>query len=256
MASAPRDAMAFSERSVRHGFVRKVYGILGTQLLVTTVLGGAVMKKSESMDPEIGTVLMFLSLLGSVATMMVFWCCPQVMRRSPTNYILLGMFTLAKSVMVGFICSQYSEESVLVVLGLTCFILAGLTAFTFQTKYDFTGFASYLMCGSLVMLGMSFGLMFGSIFGLSGAAFQTARLCMCGLGALLFAAYIVYDTQMILGNKHPNRKFSVDDYAAAAIMLYIDIVQLFLYLLELLGDRRDSRDRGVRGARARFQPVR
>ncbi|CAK0883091.1 unnamed protein product, partial [Prorocentrum cordatum] len=229
---------------------------VGPLIPVESILGGAVMKKNESMDPEIGTVLMFLSLLGSVATMVVFWCCPQVMRLSPTNYILLGVFTFAKSVMVGFICSQYSEESVLVVLGLACFIQAGLTAFTVQKKCDFIGFASYLMCGSLVMLGMSFGLIFGSIFGLSGAAFQTARLCMCGLGALLLATYIVYDTQMILGNKHPNHKFSVDEYAAAAIMLYIDIiVQLFLYLLELLGDRRDSRNRGVRGARARFQPV-
>lgn len=243
MASAPRGPLGLSETSVRHGFVRKVYGILGTQLLVTTILGGTVMKKSESMAPEDAGVLMFLSLAGSVATMMVFWCCPQVMRRSPTNYILLGMFTLAKSVMVGFICSQYSEESVLVALGMTCFVVAGLTAFAFQTKHDFTGFGPYLWCGSLVMLGISFTMMFASAFGLSGAAFQTARLCMAGFGALLFSAYIVYDTQLIVGDKHAH-KFSVDDYAAAAIMLYIDIVQLFLYLLELFGDRREGRGRG------------
>lgn len=60
------------------------------------------------------------------------------MRRSPTNYLLLTLFTAAESVMVGFICIQYTQESVLIALGLTAFLVLALSLFACQTKVDFT----------------------------------------------------------------------------------------------------------------------
>ena len=53
---------------------------------------------------------------------------------------------------------------------------------------------------------------------------------------LLGSIYIVYDTQLIMGDR--SRQLSVDDYIWAAMMLYIDIVRLFLYILQLLGKHR------------------
>ena len=51
----------------------------------------------------------------------------------------------------------------------------------------------------------------------------------------LFSCYIVWDVQMIVGGKHQRaNQFGPDDYIIAAIALYLDIVNLFLYLLELL----------------------
>ena len=47
-------------------------------------------------------------------------------------------------------------------------------------------------------------------------------------GALLFSGYILYDTSVIL------HKLGPDDYIVAAINLYLDIVNLFLYLLQIL----------------------
>jgi FtsH-binding integral membrane protein len=48
------------------------------------------------------------------------------------------------------------------------------------------------------------------------------------LGALLFCGYILFDTSMILHHYGP------DDYIMAAIALYLDLINLFLYMLELL----------------------
>jgi FtsH-binding integral membrane protein len=50
--------------------------------------------------------------------------------------------------------------------------------------------------------------------------------------------YLVYDTQLIAGGSHRKHQFNIDDYAMAAICLCIDIIQLFLYLLSLMGNRR------------------
>ena len=50
-------------------------------------------------------------------------------------------------------------------------------------------------------------------------------------GALLFVGFILYDTSNIL------RNLSYDDYIIGAIQLYLDILNLFLYILQLLSSR-------------------
>ncbi len=52
------------------------------------------------------------------------------------------------------------------------------------------------------------------------------------LAALVFCVYLVYDTQLVLGNSQ--RSFTLDDTYLAAIQLYIDIIQLFLNLLQII----------------------
>jgi len=52
-----------------------------------------------------------------------------------------------------------------------------------------------------------------------------------------FSAYIIYDTQLILGNRA--REFSIDDYILAAMNLYLDIINLFLEILRLFGSRNN-----------------
>lgn len=55
----------------------------------------------------------------------------------------------------------------------------------------------------------------------------------CGLGVLLFGIYIVVDTQLIIGNR--GAELAIDDYYLGAMFLYIDIISIFIYLLQLLG---------------------
>lgn len=58
----------------------------------------------------------------------------------------------------------------------------------------------------------------------------------CSLGVILFGIYIVMDTQMIIGGK--TIKLSMDDYVVGALILYIDIIQMFLYILQLLSKKK------------------
>eukprot|EP00931_Biecheleriopsis_adriatica_P098778 TRINITY_DN7287_c0_g2_i1.p1 TRINITY_DN7287_c0_g2~~TRINITY_DN7287_c0_g2_i1.p1 ORF type:complete len:279 (+),score=52.24 TRINITY_DN7287_c0_g2_i1:67-837(+) len=237
----PETLSAISSTAVRNGFIQKVYGILGTQLIVTALVGGLVMTYAKTLQrtsPGLVMTLLVLSSVASLVMMFVFICCPQTMRQTPTNYILLAVFTLAEAVVVGFVSAQYTQESVLIVLFVTCFVVLGLTLFACQTKYDFTSYLPYVLAACLVMCAFGFILMFASMFGASGPAFQGARLLYAFFGALLSSFFIVLDTQMIVGGKHSKFQFSVDDYCMAAINLYLDIVQLFLYLLQLFGDRR------------------
>lgn len=237
--SVPTDSNALPGirgTAVRHRFIQKVFGILGTQLVLTTIIASLLFRYADNLiKTSPGTIqfLLFASMAMSLGIMCVFMCSPNTMRSCPTNYILLLLFTIAESVMVGFICIQYTKESVLISLAITAFAVLALTLFSFQTSVDFTGFGPYLFCGMLCLMGLSFVFWIASMCGLSGSpAFQGLRLAYSVCGALLFSMYIVYDTQRIIGGKH-KYQIGIDDYAMAAITLYLDIIQLFLFLLRI-----------------------
>ena len=54
------------------------------------------------------------------------------------------------------------------------------------------------------------------------------------VGALIFSLYIVYDTQMMMGGKH-KYSLSPEEYIFAALNLYLDIINLFRYILCIVG---------------------
>lgn len=57
----------------------------------------------------------------------------------------------------------------------------------------------------------------------------------CCIGVILFGIYLIIDTQMILGGR--TIELAVDEYALAAMLLYIDVIQIFLYILQLLSNK-------------------
>eukprot|EP00913_Durusdinium_trenchii_P019281 g18123.t1 len=230
-----QELYGIEDTAVRHGFVQKVFGILLVQLVTTTLVGGLVMKLAlpvAKSNPALAMALMLGSLVLSIACMCIFACCPQTMRQTPTNYLLLALFTLAESVLVGFISAHYTQESVLLVLATTCIVVVSLILFACQTKYDITGYLPYVLVACMGLFGFGFILTIAAFCGMGNSpVFQTMRLVYSMCGVLVFSCFIVLDTQLIVGGKHSKFRFGVDDYCMAAINLYMDIVQLFLMAL-------------------------
>ncbi len=102
--------------------------------------------------------------------------------------------------------------------------MACLTIYAILTPNDFTtGF------GILIAVIAPF-VMFGVFCGI--AWIPVLHALYCCLGCVLFGIYLVIDTQLIVGGGR--YELSLDDYVAGALMLYIDIIQIFLYILSLL----------------------
>jgi len=112
--------------------------------------------------------------------------------------------------------------------GITVVICLSLTAFSFQTKYDFTVMGGALFCCMIVF--MLFG--FVAIF----IRLPIFQLILAAAGALLFSVYLVYDTQLMMGGKH-KLSISPEEYVFASLNLYMDVVMIFLYILQLFGSR-------------------
>lgn len=107
-------------------------------------------------------------------------------------------------------------------------VLVGcLTLYAIFTKTDFTTPWAILMAfvASLVMFFMFFFIRWGTF----------SQTLYCSIGIFVFGVYLIIDTQMIIGGK--SFAISIDDYVVAALLIYIDIIQLFLYILQLLSSR-------------------
>lgn len=115
-------------------------------------------------------------------------------------------------------------------LGITAAVCLALTIFAMQTKIDFTMMGGILLACMVVFM----------IFGIVAIFFKgkIITLVYASIGALLFSVYLVYDTQLMMGGDH---KYSIspEEYIFAALNLYLDIVNIFIYILTIIGASRD-----------------
>mmetsp|Transcript_2743 Transcript_2743/g.6224 ORF Transcript_2743/g.6224 Transcript_2743/m.6224 type:complete len:246 (+) Transcript_2743:72-809(+) len=224
----------FADKEIRRGFVQKVYGLLCCQLILTTIIAAPLAIHPENVNKLMGAApwLMWATLAIFIGIQCLIMCAPHHLRTFPQNYAILFVFTACEGLFVGIISAQYKLESVALAAGLTAALCFGLTLFALQTKYDVTGMGPYLMCGLMALFLLGFIMMF-----LPGSPFLQ-KLYAVG-GALLFSFYLVYDTQLIVGGKHKRaNQFSIDDYILAALAIYVDVIQIFLMVLQMMGERR------------------
>merc|ERR1719428_1664396 len=166
---------------------------------------------------------MWVSLVVTIGTICAMSCCGDVVKRYPTNYIFLFVFTAFEGVLVGFVSAMYTAKSVALCVAITAAIFVGLTIYAWKTETDFTGMGAYLF-GAMLTLCI-FGMAM-SIMGMCGIHITWLHMLYNMCGILIFVLYIIFDTQLILGgHKH---EISVDDYVFASLALYLDIINLHL----------------------------
>ncbi len=213
--------------SIRRNFVKKVYGILSFQLLITFLL--VCLTFSEKVkDFYIQNMwIVYVSGVLGLILMIVFACFQITIRKFPYNYILLFVWTLCESIIASAVAAKYNYKTVITAMGILLGIVIGLTIFSFMTSIDFT------KCGMVLVI-FGFGFLF---FGLFGFLFGQWLNCLyCTIGVILFSLYLIFDTQLILGQF--GKQYSIDDYVFAALALYLDIINLFVYLLRIVGGIR------------------
>lgn len=221
-------------KNIRHRFIMKTYIILFFQLLITFGITTLFVFQSDVKQfVQANVWVLWLAIILSFVSLISLVCCSNLARTKPWNYILLSVFTLLESYLVGAISSFYDTQSVMLALIITLVVTIGLTLFAIQTKWDFTGWGPYLLGVLLVLIAFGFMNTIFCYFGSSGC--QILNTVYAAAGALIFSMFIVYDTQLIVGGKHKKYEYSTDDHVFAALSLYLDVVNLFLYVLQLIG---------------------
>ena len=197
-----------------------------TVQLISTAAISSVSYFSEGYKEWIraNTWMLWISLFGAIGMMLLtYW-----KRKSyPTNLFFLAGFTALEAYSISVIVSFYNSRIVLEALVITLGIFIGLTLFACQTKYDFTSWMPYLF-------GALWGLIIFGFLAVFLPANSTTELIYGGLAALVFSAYILVDTQLIM------RHYHVEEEIAAAMSLYLDIINLFLAILRILNSQQNN----------------
>lgn len=223
---------SFTEKSVRLGFIRKVYSILTMQLVVTMAIVGVFTLETVKEFSAANPWMWILALVIMLVSLITLACCEGVRRKTPHNFIFLGLFTLAEGFMLGSVTARYSADEVLMAVGVCAAIVLALTIFAFQTKIDFTAIGGVLIAVLMCFI----------IFGLIAAFFprsRTVNLVYASIGCIIFSLYIIYDTQLMVGGNH-KYSLSPEEYVFASLNLYLDIINLFMYILSIIGNSRSN----------------
>uniref|UniRef100_A0A3Q2GRC9 Zgc:110410 n=1 Tax=Cyprinodon variegatus TaxID=28743 RepID=A0A3Q2GRC9_CYPVA len=200
----------FSVAGIRRGFILKVYLTLMIQLLCT-----------------VGIICTFIYWSVVLVLIVVLACCDNIRRRVPLNFIALGTFISNMQLLFDIsVCSYFNAEAVMWAVGATAFVTFGISLFAMQSKWDFTPKAGCMWMFACSLL--SFLMMCAIIRS------QYLYIFYAYLGTVLFSFYLLLDTQLILGGKHRKYEISPEEYIYAALSLYLDIVNLFLLLLQII----------------------
>lgn len=216
-----------AHHNLRNAFLRRVYGILTLQLALTV----AICAFCALLDPVRGVLLgsprlfIYGSIIPSLITLIAMHRMQKV---HPWNAVLLFAFTVFESMTLGVVSAVYFRGGMAHLLveaaALTLLIFFCLTAYVFISKKDFSFLGGFLFTALCVMTILGF---VNIIFG-----FQASYIYL-GAGVILFCGLILYDTSNIM------KKYSYDEYIMACIDLYLDILNLFLYILRLLSSSRN-----------------
>lgn len=219
----------FEDKKERRKFIRKTFSLFllsilstfGTCLAFKYTPGSINFIKSET-----GQAITVISFVSTIVTIFITMCCDHLLRKFPIKYIIYGLFTFGISWSIG-ISTIYVKSNILIAsILITSGTITILTFYSLITTSDFTGYTEYYLVGILVII------LTGTInIFLNNSILQ---LLISGFGCLLFSFMIIYDIQMIVAQKHIKYKFLLNDYVLAAMSLYIDSVNLFIYVLDFL----------------------
>uniref|UniRef100_A0A3Q1LIE4 Glutamate ionotropic receptor NMDA type subunit associated protein 1 n=1 Tax=Bos taurus TaxID=9913 RepID=A0A3Q1LIE4_BOVIN len=162
-------------------------------------------------------------------SLIVLSCCGDFRRKHPWNLVALSILTVSLSYMVGMIASFYNTEAVIMAVGITTTVCFTVVIFSMQTRYDFTSCVGVLLVSVVVLILFAILCIF--------IRSRVLEIVYASLGALLFTCFLAVDTQLLLGNKQLS--LSPEEYVFAALNLYTDIINIFLYILTIIGRAKE-----------------
>ena len=230
--------LAMIDGWTRAAFVRKVYAILATQLLATVgIVVGMIYAGFVHGDPTYpsafgnwivgpGYYLSLLCMLFSLCSLCALMSCKS---QYPINFVGLSLFTGSISFTIGVLCLAYYGagfgQEIMLAFVITCATFLCLTLFTVFSKIDFSFLGPFLCCGIFILMIWSLIMSIAFSFGGYSASWHYIFVIF---GIAIFVGFIIYDTYMII------TRLGVDDYIIAAVELYLDVINLFLYILQCL----------------------
>ena len=214
-------------------FMRKVYAFMTGGLALTALTAFLVAHSPTALELIVGNRLVFYGLLIAELLMVVSFSRMVNSMTAGGAASLFGLYAITNGLTLSVIFLVYTHGSIYTTFLVTAGTFGGMSLYGFVTKRDLSG------VGHFAIMGL-WGLILGSIVNLfigSSAFYWLSTYA----GILIFVGLTAYDTQKIKELNVIGTAGTDESHKSAihgALVLYLDFINLFLYLLRLLGRRR------------------
>ena len=221
-----------------NGLLKHVYGYMFVGLLLTSVFSFLVSQSSRAVafiysNPFV-TILLCMAELA-----LVFYLSARIERISMRSaQLCFFAYSILTGVTLSSVFLVYTGASIAKAFVTTCLMFGGLTVYAGVTKRNIASWGTYLMMGLWgIIIAGAINMFFG---------FRSVDLLISVLGVVVFLGLTVYDTKRVLDmNREYGSEMTEDEYVKlgviGALNLYLDFLNIFLYLLRLFSS--SSRDK-------------
>lgn len=207
----------------RATLVRRTYTLVFVSVLVT--MAGAAFGLSQPRIMQTVADHQFIMFLLMLAPLFL---AMRARTAFPANIGFTLLFTFMEGIFISPLLFFYGRQSPGIISQaamLTGSTFAVLTAYAWLSRRDFSAWGGFLTVGLWVLIATSVINLFWRNEG--------ASLWIASVGVLLFGGLLIFDTWRL------KNQFGPDDYVQAAVAIYLDLLNMFLFILRLLGGRRN-----------------
>lgn len=221
--------VSFAGTLVRSGeeratLVRRTYGLVFVSVIVTAL--GVAFARTQ---PALMEAVIQHPIITMIAMFAPLWMAMRARHSYPRNLILVLLFTFIEGLFIAPFLTLAERQSPGIVgqAGvLTLSTFGVLSLYALISKRDFSAWGSFFFVGLWVLIATS----------LLNIFFPTAlgTLWIAAGTVLVFSGLLVFDTWRIVRSG----QYGPDDYVPAAVNIYLDLLNLFLAIVSLLGGGR------------------
>jgi len=213
-------------------YMLKIYNYMALGLGITGVIAYFVASNEQLLTAIMGNPILFWGLFIAQIGAVVYLSARITKMPTRTAQIIFFAYAALSGLTFSGIFAAYTFESLARVFFITSITFGAMSLYGYTTKRDLTGFGSFLIMGVI-------GLIIASVVNIflqsSALMFITSLL-----GVLIFVGLTAYDTQKLkLMYSQVGQSDLAENYAViGALTLYLDFINLFIFLLRFMGDRR------------------
>lgn len=207
----------------RATLVRRTYALVFASVIVTMIGASFGMSQPALMQTVIAHP--FITMLCTIAPLFI---ALKARNAFPANIGLVFLFTFVEGIAISpliYLYGRANPDAVWQAGALTLSTFGVLTLYAWVSRRDFSAWGSFFTIGLWVLIATSIlNIFFKS---------ELASLWIAGVTVLVFGGLLVFDTWRL------RNVYGPDEYVPAAVAIYLDLLNMFLAILRLVGGGRD-----------------
>ncbi len=226
--------LTLEQEQVQAAFISKVYGWMSCALVITAAVAMWAVSTPSVINlifPGTSNIPFYVLIAAEFGA--VIYLSARIDRMSAeTAGIVFLLYAVLNGLTLSMVFLIYTSSSIASTFLVTALTFGVMSAYGYMTKRDLTSI------GNMAFMAL-IGLIIASVVNMFMQS-EMMYWIITYAGVLIFVALTAYDTQKIkrMAAFDDNQEVSKKKSIIGALTLYLDFVNLFLYLLRFLGDRK------------------